>query len=161
MVDEICGQAMPSKSKFVQIKGASSTIEACKVAVKRVVGSEIKMEEVGKALESSGLDTKQSQAFQAVVEARRKDVKAFLDQDASSISPSTLKDFDWSLKMVMASDKLAEIANPTLVLSLDLKGSDGSSKLVQFELSKESLDKLLSTCGDITKVVRQLTHFEK
>ena len=41
---------MPNKTKYVQIAGINATIDACKVAVKAVVGGEIKLGEVSSTI---------------------------------------------------------------------------------------------------------------
>mmetsp|Transcript_34898 Transcript_34898/g.64603 ORF Transcript_34898/g.64603 Transcript_34898/m.64603 type:complete len:153 (-) Transcript_34898:377-835(-) len=141
-----------------KLEEESSLTKASQKLLKDVVSSGLKDEEVKKVLEKTGCDEKTQGAFTTVLEGRRRDIKHHLEQNVSAIFPSYLKDFDWSLKTVVASDRLAEISEPVVVLTLCLKNTDGSENLKRVELNKTSLEKLLSTCSSANKVVRQLTH---
>ncbi|XP_076468004.1 COMM domain-containing protein 8-like [Babylonia areolata] len=78
-------------------------------------------------------------------------------EDTTSISQSVLRDFDWQLKLVMSSDKLASINKPLLNVDLDLQDGAGNSRQVALELDHEELKKLLSSLEGCSKAVQQLT----
>jgi hypothetical protein len=59
-------------------------------------------------------------------------------------SYSHLKDFDWSLRLVLSSDKLSGLRRPLLMLKLDVVGADGVKQEKLVELSEAELDVLLA-----------------
>jgi hypothetical protein len=59
-------------------------------------------------------------------------------------SYSHLKDFDWSLRLVLSSDKLSGLRRPLLMLKLDVVGADGDKQEKLVELSEAELDVLLA-----------------
>lgn len=59
-------------------------------------------------------------------------------------SYSHLKDFDWSLRLVLSSDKLSGLRRPLLMLKLDVVGADGVKQEKLLELSEAELDVLLA-----------------
>ena len=60
-------------------------------------------------------------------------------------SYATLKDFDWSLRLVLSSSKLSGLRQPLLMLKLDKVLPDGSTEERLIELDEAELDMLLGT----------------
>ncbi|KAJ1462114.1 hypothetical protein M885DRAFT_611002 [Pelagophyceae sp. CCMP2097] len=64
-----------------------------------------------------------------------------------AVGRSTLVDFSWSCRVVMSSNKLAEMRNaakrPIVLLQLDLLRPDGSPEHCVFELDKHQLGEFL------------------
>lgn len=65
-----------------------------------------------------------------------------------------LKDFDWSVRLVLSSSKLSALRKPLLLLKLDTVRPDGSKEEKLLELSESELDTLL----DKLKTVQSLVH---
>ena len=55
-----------------------------------------------------------------------------------------LKDFDWSARVVLASDKISGLKQPLVILKLFLSNPSGSLEEKQIELSQEELGKFLT-----------------
>ena len=60
-----------------------------------------------------------------------------------TVSYAQLKDFDWSYRVVLSSDKLSWLRKPLLLLRLDTVGADGVKSERVVELSEVELDELL------------------
>lgn len=66
-------------------------------------------------------------------------------QAGLAASYATLKDFDWSLRLVLSSSKLSGLRQPLLMLKLDKVLPDGSTEERLIELDEAELDMLLGT----------------
>jgi len=64
---------------------------------------------------------------------------------SGSVAYSYLKDFDWSVRVVMSSDKLSGLRKPLLLLKLDTVNADGSKSEKLVELNESELDEFLTT----------------
>jgi len=60
-------------------------------------------------------------------------------------SYATLKDFDWSLRLVLSSSKLSGLRQPLLMLKLDKTLPDGAVEERLVELDEAELDMLLAS----------------
>lgn len=56
-----------------------------------------------------------------------------------------LKDFDWSLRLVLSSNKVSGLKKPLLQLKLDRELSNGQVDENLVEMDEEELDKLIAT----------------
>ncbi|RWS06796.1 COMM domain-containing protein 8-like protein, partial [Dinothrombium tinctorium] len=86
-------------------------------------------------------------AIYECIEVRRVELKnAITNMIINETCPQILTDFDWQLKMILASDKMADINEPILNLDLKLKNSKmkHSSKNISFEMNKEELKNLIT-----------------
>ena len=92
-----------------------------------------------------------------MVRGRQAEDKGALERHAVEISNAHLTDFDWSLRLVLASDKLSHVRKPIVLLKLFLSNADGSTRRdLIFELDKPELDKLLGDCSEINTVLQSL-----
>ena len=71
------------------------------------------------------------------------------------ISKAYLKDFDWNVKLLMSSDKLASIREPLASIDLDLITENGP-KTFSLELDKSELKALIESLEAANKHVLQL-----
>lgn len=62
-----------------------------------------------------------------------------------SSSYSWLKDFDWSVRLVLSSDKVSGLRRPVLMIKIDTINPDGSVQDTLIELDAESAGSLLQT----------------
>uniref|UniRef100_K1QV08 COMM domain-containing protein 8 n=1 Tax=Magallana gigas TaxID=29159 RepID=K1QV08_MAGGI len=89
--------------------------------------------------------------FMEVINARRSDIHQQLVTDTNLISKSTLKDFDWQIKLAMASDKLSSIQEPLLNLDLDVQ-NEATTEIHSLELTREDLKNLISSLEGANRV---------
>ena len=105
------------------------------------------------------------------VSVRSEEVRTQLLRDTAKVSPSSLSDFDWKLKvswplsssslmscvvlvqLVMSSDKLGTIQKPLLNLDFDLV-ENGRQRVESIELDQRELERLISSLEAANKVRR-------
>ena len=73
--------------------------------------------------------------------------------EVGSVAYRYLKDFDWSVRVVMSSDKLSGLRKPLLQLKLDTVNADGSKTEKLVELNETELDELLETLKRVQSLV--------
>ena len=56
-----------------------------------------------------------------------------------------LKDFDWSARVVLASDKISGLRAPLVILKIFLKQPNGEIQEQNVEFSREELGKFIAT----------------
>lgn len=86
--------------------------------------------------------------------------EAELVAHAKSLSVSqfadwSLKDYDWSARVTLASSAISNLRTPTLVLSLLLTSPDGRSRTVRMELDQAGLDSILEQMGRVNQIVQE------
>lgn len=91
----------------------------------------------------SNLSTAHQEAILEALSVRSDDVHQALLCATNSVSETILQDFDWKIKLAVASDKVAMIHQPLLMLHLNINRS-GSSQLASIEMNPEELSKLLA-----------------
>mmetsp|Transcript_13964 Transcript_13964/g.52148 ORF Transcript_13964/g.52148 Transcript_13964/m.52148 type:complete len:81 (+) Transcript_13964:85-327(+) len=67
----------------------------------------------------------------------------------------SLEDFDWSVKLVLASSSLSSMQKPLLQLQMTTAGPEGLQDSI-IELDSEELDALLQTCEQIRGSTREM-----
>ncbi|KAK6976938.1 COMM domain-containing protein 8 [Biomphalaria glabrata] len=123
--------------------------------LKTAVGKNWANDQISKALGS--LDDSYKKIICDVVSIHKEALRNKLIQDTTAVSHSVLADFDWKLKLTLASDKLASLQEPLLQLSMDVRQSNGKRKIVTVELDQSELSKLISSLESCSKSVQQLT----
>ncbi|GFT07240.1 COMM domain-containing protein 8 [Nephila pilipes] len=103
----------------------------------------------------SSLPQEFSNIFNDCLSVRSSDLKNRLIEKTHEISPAYLQNFDWKLKLTLASDKVAQINEPRLLLSLDISGD--RDKTLCLDLSKEELKILIETMEKANKAVQDFT----
>mmetsp|Transcript_9159 Transcript_9159/g.17289 ORF Transcript_9159/g.17289 Transcript_9159/m.17289 type:complete len:153 (+) Transcript_9159:574-1032(+) len=74
----------------------------------------------------------------------------------SCLAGAYLGDFDWSVKLVVGSDRLAGTMTPLLLLELSICKPDGQVDVVLLELDLHELETLCSTFDDIGTSLEKL-----
>ncbi|GBM69228.1 hypothetical protein AVEN_210449-1 [Araneus ventricosus] len=83
---------------------------------------------------------------------RNLDIRNKLIERTHEISPAYLHNFDWKLKLTLASDKMAQINEPRLLLNLDICGE--REKTLCLDLSKEELKMLIESMEKANKALQ-------
>jgi len=129
----------------------------------RVCGRDISLSEYGAGIdlltrELAEIELKESvvKTVLATIAARRDEITKQLKNKHQILAPVYLKDFDWSLRMTLASDKLSTLREPLLLLTLALH-ENGQTRDVHVEFSKSELDLFLKSCEEVHREVVKLT----
>mmetsp|Transcript_77716 Transcript_77716/g.209488 ORF Transcript_77716/g.209488 Transcript_77716/m.209488 type:complete len:83 (-) Transcript_77716:44-292(-) len=75
---------------------------------------------------------------------------------AAAMSEEHLADFDWKLKVVMASSTASSIQKPLLHLVLFLKNVNGETREVLLELDREELETVLNSLSKIREAMQKI-----
>lgn len=75
---------------------------------------------------------------------------------AARLSQEHLSDFDWKIKVVVASSTSSGIRQAMLQLALYLTDVDGRTREVVLELTKPELDLMLSTFSKIREAMQRI-----
>eukprot|EP00047_Mylnosiga_fluctuans_P005446 m.240531 g.240531 ORF g.240531 m.240531 type:complete len:172 (+) comp13684_c0_seq1:37-552(+) len=87
----------------------------------------------------------QQKIFKAVVAARQDELKKVLARNGVTTGSTRIEDFDWNVKMALASDKISSIQQPLLHLLLKTKSVGGAGADVNIELDAAQLARLIET----------------
>ncbi|XP_046739615.1 COMM domain-containing protein 8-like [Diprion similis] len=87
-------------------------------------------------------------AIRKCVNIRREQLLKALLREHSIKNGTTLLDFDWRLKWVMGSSKLATLKEPLLQLDLIIEDSK-SQRILDLELNRDELDTLINTLEEV------------
>lgn len=71
----------------------------------------------------------------------------------NDLSYAWLDDFDWSLRMVMSSDKLSDLHKPLLMLTLETTNINGEKANQLIELTTQELKYLIEKLKTVQKVI--------
>ncbi|CAL1276521.1 unnamed protein product [Larinioides sclopetarius] len=100
----------------------------------------------------SSLPQEFQNALNDCLSVRNLDIRNKLIERTHQISPAYLHNFDWKLKLTLASDKLAQINEPRLLLNLDICGE--REKTLCLDLSKEELKMLIESMEKANKALQ-------
>jgi hypothetical protein len=75
---------------------------------------------------------------------------------AARLSHEHLSDFDWKIKVVVASSKSSGIRQPLLQLALYLTDADGRTREVLLELNKAELELILGTLSKLREGLQRI-----
>ena len=161
-IDRLCGRAhqdlaLSAGRGVPESVKAQDLCDVCSAFFQKVVGKDFDDEQIAAELQAGGLTAELHAAVVEVVRGRQTEVKAALERHAVEISNAHLTDFDWSLRLVLASDKLSHVRKPIVLLKLFLSDASGSARRdLIVELGKAELDKLLDDCSNINTVLQSL-----
>eukprot|EP00456_Euglypha_rotunda_P012233 TRINITY_DN13429_c0_g1_i2.p1 TRINITY_DN13429_c0_g1~~TRINITY_DN13429_c0_g1_i2.p1 ORF type:complete len:218 (-),score=32.71 TRINITY_DN13429_c0_g1_i2:130-783(-) len=153
VADRLCGRDV-SSSDFGS--GMEQLIDAVEEFLITAVGQDLKTEELVQELKEVVSAEKTVKTLLTVVAARREEITKQLKNKHVSLAPVSLKDFDWSLRMTLSSDKLSTLREPLLLLTLSLQDS-GAGKNINLELSKAELENVLKSLEEAYKTVATLS----
>ncbi|XP_015912365.2 COMM domain-containing protein 8 [Parasteatoda tepidariorum] len=106
-------------------------------------------------LNSSSLSEEFKKVINDCLAVRKSDVRSSLLTKTHGISSSFLVDFDWKLKLTIASDKIAQINEPRLLLDLDFLGN--TNRCLHLDLSQEELRNLIDSMEKAKKALAEIT----
>eukprot|EP00808_Paulinella_micropora_P020066 g57536.t1 len=157
-VDRLCGRDVPLPALPANDADSEALSRAVASFFTAAVGQQLSGEAVGALLSSAAIPTsaKACKAILTCLDARGPELQRALKDKTQALSQEVLQDFDWSLRLTMASEKLATLRAPALILSLMLTSAGGEERQVQVEVGKDELDRLLESLEQAHKVLRQL-----
>ena len=70
-------------------------------------------------------------------------------------SYAELRDFDWSARIVLASDKISGLKQPLVILKLFLERDGGELEEKEIELSQQELNHLLTSLKEAKQKIKE------
>lgn len=157
VVDDLCGRAVNYGA--VCTAGASGVLDAV-ARMKEVAISCVATVQTPAAIaERVAAAAPPAPLAAAVAEAiavRAVELRRALANKATEISAGHLSDFDWSLRLVLSTDKLSDARHPVLLLTLSITQADGTRRDEVVELGADSLDSLLSDFSNVAATMRRV-----
>lgn len=159
IADNICG-----REREFDNYGESTEVGPIAAAYHRLILDTVKKNQ-GRAFDKRELANEllQAQVAKNLIElvvpavvSRRPEIEQQLTVQASRITSWYLKDFDWSVRMVLASGRISAMRESVLRLKLRLKCVTDELRDVHIELTKEQLETLLTEGGQIAQVISSL-----
>eukprot|EP00794_Sanderia_malayensis_P007442 gene7442-8264_t len=123
--------------------------------IRKWVGNNTSKDEIKHDLLQGGISEELVTKILVCITLRKNDIKHSLIQQTSSIARASLKNFDWKVKLVMSSDKLANIREPLVDLRFELQAEDQTGSF-SVELDKEELKLVIDKLEAANKAVLQL-----
>lgn len=155
LVDNVCKRGHLHYQDYDQtwsLEEWFDLVEAVEGLIKAAIREPLNKDQIYQRLGS--LPQEYQSVFMEVINARRSDIHQQLVTDTNLISKSTLKDFDWQIKLAMASDKLSSIQEPLLNLDLDVQ-NEATTEIHSLELTREDLKNLISSLEGTNRAVQQ------
>lgn len=88
--------------------------------------------------------------------ARERELIAHAKRTAvTQLSEWSLRDYDWSARVTIASSSISNLQTPLLLLTLTLAQPNGTTKEVQLELDEAGLERLLTQMDKLNTAVQQ------
>ena len=95
--------------------------------------------------------------FTSVIASRRTELSKLMKKlSVEQLSSNYLKDFDWKLHLIIASDKCSMIRQPVLILSLQMSKDN---TILLLEVTKDDLDMVLGEFDKIHNTLQKLVVF--
>jgi len=156
-ISHICKQRGPGFKDFSSIwsiRDWISLTDNWNSAIKVWIGNNVGKEEIKEQLKNQGFSDEWISRILICIALRKQDVKQSLSSQTSCIAQSSLTNFDWNVKLVMSSDKLANIREPLSEIHFELKNKEGQEH-VSLELNKEELKMLIDKMEAANKAMMQ------
>ncbi|XP_076013156.1 COMM domain-containing protein 8 isoform X2 [Genypterus blacodes] len=159
VVDGLCGREPPRQAEYSAPWSPEEWLQltdALSALFSLAVGNSSCDEEVLEGLAGGGGGgSSYSEAVLSVLRSRREEIQRALLDRTSTVSSSTLQDFDWELKLALSSDKISSLQTPLLSLSFDVR-EDAAMRPVTMEMNRDELNTLVSSLEAANKVLLQL-----
>ncbi|XP_031829345.1 COMM domain-containing protein 8 [Nomia melanderi] len=152
-VDEICGRPGPSYHKFANsIDWSREEYEETYKLISTLLRNPACLYLVEEKMppEYHELPEHIQQSILTCLKVRREQLTNALLKEYSKEENDTLVDFDWRLKLVMGSSKLASLREPLLQLDLMVENKD-RKRILGLELNKDELETFINVMESIVK----------
>lgn len=156
IIDGVCGRGnaqYPAFSEQWSLDEWWEVVDASTEIFREAARQNWKKDKFGEAVDM--LDGPHKQFVIDAYFARQDEIRNHLSKLACSLSNAQLRDFDWQMKLVMSSDKLASVNEPLLNLDLGLIGENGSEH-ISVELKKADLQRLITSMEAANKALLQV-----
>ncbi|EGC36894.1 hypothetical protein DICPUDRAFT_150605 [Dictyostelium purpureum] len=159
IIDQICGRIV-SFDRFINEENeriVNQLIRVYSLFINRVVGRDLKKEYICEDLKTANVDGLYINVIADCIISRFTDIKRELTEKLSTISSSSLSDFDWKMNAILSSDRINIVQENVLLLNLTIETNHNDKKeQVLIELTKKELDHILEVFDQINDVIQSL-----
>ncbi|CAK9794823.1 COMM domain-containing protein 8 [Anthophora quadrimaculata] len=153
-VDEICGKPGPNYHKFVSSMDWSKeeyegTYKLITMLLKNPASLYLTEEKMPQ--EYHELPEQIQHNILTCLKVRREQLTDALLKEYSKEIHETVIDFDWRLKLVMGSSKLATLREPLLQLDLTTENKASKKRTLGLEMNKDELDMFINAMESIVQ----------
>lgn len=158
VVDDVCGRRVDFVSAYPSLasSGAAVVVASYKELLAHAVNGNIKDDDLDGALRAAGVVEGAHAAVKEVFAARAEEVNAALTSALSDVAARRVTDFDWSVRLVLASGTAGVMRQPVMLLTLRTVDADGHESEIMMEMTKEKLDEVLASFGAAAAVVAKV-----
>ena len=119
-------------------------------AIRRGLSTEQLKEEI------KDMNPKVAKEFINIYQMRKHEIALSRSESVAKISEAFLKDFDWSLRVVMGSSDLSTTRKAILLLTLSLENPNGDVVNKTYEMDLDSLNDLLKKFDRVANATQKL-----
>ncbi|XP_033231432.1 COMM domain-containing protein 8-like [Belonocnema kinseyi] len=145
--DEICGYPSPTYEQFNNsMEWTKEEYDTAHRIISSILNNPVclYLNEERMPLEYHALPEQVQQRICSCLKVRREQLTDALLRKQSKNCVPTLRDFDWRLKLVMGSSKMASLREPLLQLDLMVEEKE-NERLLGMELNKDELDMVINS----------------
>lgn len=139
---------------FVVGKNLNDMLDAVECVICDAIHRGLSAEQFKEALES--IDENVAKALVNVYQMRKHEIAISRAESIASISEAFLKDFDWSIRIIMGSSDLSTTRKAILLLKLSLEDPNGKVLNKTYEMDLDSLSNLLKKFDRIASATQKL-----
>ena len=151
--------AVADLSPFPLFVGGSSiadVVSGVEHLLVSVVGGGISDEQFQTSLEKGAVPAQVATALMTVYHSRKVELIASLLQSTTKVSAAYLKDFDWSIRMVLGTNTLSTTRKAIMLLTLTIADVEGNDHMRTYELDAEGLKQVIDTLETVMAATRKL-----
>ncbi|KAH0950960.1 hypothetical protein HN011_004418 [Eciton burchellii] len=149
-VDEICGRPGPTYHKFVNMDWSRAEYEGIYKLMSTLLRNPASLYMIEEKMpqEYHELPEQVQRNILACLKIRREQLTNALLMEHYKSQLPTVTDFDWRLKLVMGSSKMASLRESLLQLDLIVEDTE-SRRIIDLELNKDELETVINTLDAI------------
>ncbi|KAF2069130.1 hypothetical protein CYY_009546 [Polysphondylium violaceum] len=163
IIDQICGRlasfdSFVDESKQNHERLIRQLVYVYTIFINKVVGRDLKKEYIIEDLNTAKVPEDYTNTISDCILSRFQDIKRELTEKLSSISSSSLTDFDWKMNAILSSDRINVVSENVLLLNLtiDTHNENEKKKQVLVEMTKKEMDHLLEIFDQINDAIQAI-----
>ena len=141
---------------FVGGTSLADVVSEIEHLIRSAVGGGVSDEQFKASLEAGNVPEKVLADFLVVYQSRKAELVASLLKSAVKVSAAYLKDFDWSIRMVLGTNKLSTTKKSVMLLTLTVADVQGNNHMRTYELDADGLKQVIETLEQVSASTRKL-----
>ena len=139
---------------FVVGNSLNDILDAVECVICNAIRRGLSTEQLKEAIKD--MNPKVAKEFINIYQMRKHEIALSRSESVAKISEAFLKDFDWSLRVVMGSSDLSTTRKAILLLTLSLENPNGDVVNKTYEMDLDSLNDLLKKFDRVANATQKL-----